>query len=110
MTHRLAGFILLVTLLWTAPALAWSDVYSWTASSGATSYKVESSIDNGVTWVLAGSPTTPTFTLTLTSTALTLVRISACNANGCATRSVSGFYHNEAWAPPLVPTNLTITP
>lgn len=103
---QILAFILI--LLFPSVALAWSEVYSWQPSPTATSYRVETSIDQGVTWQTAGSPVTPTFTLTMTSAGLTVVRVSACNANGCATRSGSGFWHNEAWSPPLLPANLLV--
>jgi len=89
-----------------APAWAWTEVYSWSASSGATSYRVERTTDNGTTWTQIGSPTTPTFTYTGTEAGLTLFRISACNAITCVVRGGDGLWHNEVWQNPLAPSNL----
>lgn len=103
-------FALCFLLFLTGTASAWSDVYSWTPSPGATGYKVETTADNGVTWTLAGQPTTPTFTLVSTVPGLLLVRVTACSGNGCNTRAWSGFWHNETWNVPTTVTNMTITP
>lgn len=54
-----------------------SVVLTWTAVSGATSYKVEKSTDNKVTWSSAGTdPTTATLTPTGLSTGTVWFRVS----------------------------------
>lgn len=98
--------LLAVLLLVPVAAHAWTDNISWATGTNTTSYKVETSVDLGTTWVVAGTPTTPAMAITLTSTGLTLIRVSNCNANGCTTRAGSGFFHNEAWSAPLAPSNL----
>lgn len=99
-----AGFVLLLV---PAPALSWTQTYSWSVVATATSYKVEKSVDNGVTWVVAGTPATPTFAYTGTETGLVLFRISACNANACTLRPTDGLWHNDGAQFPLAPTNLS---
>lgn len=97
---------LTLLILCAVPAFAWTDQYSWDASAGATSYKVEISTDRGATWTVAGTPTTPSFTLTSTEPALVLVRVSACNASDCTVRWSSGYWHDESKMPPVQPTNV----
>ena len=104
-TLSIAG--VLVALL-TGPAWAWTATYSWTVVAGATSYKVEKSVDNGVTWVLVASPTAATLTYTGAEPGLLLLRISACNANGCTVRYGDGLWHNEVWVPPVPPSSLAV--
>lgn len=89
------------------PAWAWTGVYSWTAMTGATSYKVEKSVDNQVTWTVVGTPATPAFTYTGTEAGITFFRVSACNAVGCVVRAADGLWHNEAAQLPFAPINIT---
>ena len=91
-----------------SPAWAWTETYSWIATAGATSYKIEKSVDSGATWTLVSSPTTPTYTYVGAEPALVVFRISACNAVGCTIRAGDGFWHNEAWVPPAAPVNLQV--
>ena len=109
MRRILTTAILLAGLLGVAlPAWAWTATYSWSPATGATSYKVEKTVDQGATWTLVASPTTPTYAYTGTETGLVLFRVSACNANGCTVRSADGLWHNEAWQPPSAATNLGV--
>jgi len=89
-------------------AQAYTEVYTWAPVTGATSYNVYKSVDNGTTWTLVASPTSPTYTYTGTETGLTLFRVSACNSVGCTVRSGDGFWHNDAWVPPVMPTGLQV--
>ena len=102
------SLILLLILATHSSAQSWTAVYAWDAQAGATSYKVEKSTDNGTTWTVVASPTSPTFTYTGNEQGLVLIRVSACNANGCAVRSNDGFWHNQAWAPPGMPANVKV--
>jgi hypothetical protein len=87
-------------------AQAWSQQYTWSTDPLATSYKVEKSVDAGVTWTQVGTPTTPTITYTGSETGTVLFRVSNCDAAGCTTRSYDGFWHNESWRPAGWPSNL----
>lgn len=109
MTHYLKTVLFCVSLLAIAtPALGWTETYSWTAVSGATSYKVEKSIDTGATWTLVASPAVPTYVYVGTETNMTIFRVSACNAAGCTMRAASGVWHNEVWQPLSQPSNLGV--
>src|SRR5262249_1652303 len=90
----------IATLLFLAPVTghAWTETYTWAPTTGGTSYRLETSIDQGGLWVLQGTPTTTSFTLTMTSGGLTLVRVLPCSLS-CATTIAKGFWHNEAWRP-----------
>lgn len=92
-----AAFILLAA----ESASAWTLTMSWAASTGATSYRVDKSTDNGSTWATAGTVTTPTFTYTGTEPGLVLFRVTAINAVGSNTRTADGIWHNEAFQVPL---------
>lgn len=100
-------FALALIITITSPALAWTQQYTWTADPLATTYKVEKSVDNGVTWTVAGTPATPSYTYTGTETGVVFFRVSNCNATGCTTRTYDGFWHNESWRPSGWPNNLT---
>jgi len=91
--------VLLAVVIAPAAAQAWTETYTWAPSSGATSYRLETSVDGGSSWMLQGTPPTTSFTLTMTSAGLTLVRVLPCKSSGCATTIPSGFWHNEAWRP-----------
>lgn len=111
-----------LVLLFTSKAQAWSETYCWASAVGATSYRLDISSDN-VVWTTIQTVTLPITVppgcpagllgtvVTSTIPTLTLVRLAACNAAGCAIRSTSGFFHNDAWvlaAPPAAPLNLVV--
>jgi hypothetical protein len=98
----------LIAVVVAAPAWAWTESFSWSPVTGATSYKVEKSADTGATWTVASSPTAPAYVYTGTEPGLVLFRVSACNAIGCGVRAGTGFWHNEAWLPPPAPANLGV--
>lgn len=108
---KLMVFLMIATfLLLPVTAHAWTMAMTWSAVPGATTYKVEQSADNGVTWTIVGGPlTTPGLVITNgTEPGLVLFRVSACNSNGCTVRSGDGLWHNEAWAPPAMATDLLV--
>ncbi len=105
------------------PVYAWTETYCWAAVTGATSYRFDTSIDNGLTWTTQQTLTVPVVTpaacpagtvgLVFVGSAMTLVmiRVENCNLAGCAIRLTDGFWHNEAWVaaqPPAVPSNISI--
>jgi hypothetical protein len=103
---RVILVLAILVLALARPAAAWTQSYTWSVSAGATSYKVEKSIDNGVTWTVTGTPTTPALAYTGTEPGLVLFRYSACNANACVLRPADGLWHNEAAQLPFAPVNL----
>jgi hypothetical protein len=101
----LAGLAVLVAV---TAAEAWTAEYSWQATAGATSYRVEKSTDQGATWVLAASPTSPALVYTGTEPGLVLFRVSACNAVSCTVRPADGLWHDESKQPPAMPASLGV--
>jgi len=107
-----AIFVLLVAA---TPVAAWTETYCWATVTGATSYKFDSTIDNGVTWITQQTLTVPITTpavcpagnagvsFTGSATTLILFRVQTCNVAGCTIRATSGLWHNEAWAMPALP-------
>ncbi len=55
---------------------------TWAAITGATSYVIQSSSDSGVTWTAAGTPSTGTFTATVTTGQTRYYRVAAVSADG----------------------------
>ena len=102
----------LALLCLSSSAWAWpvADTLTWGAVPNAVSYKVEKTTDNGTTWAVIGSPSTPTLTYNGTETGLVLYRISACTAATgggiCTVRPEVGLWHNESWRPLSAPANL----
>ena len=104
--------------LWPALASAGSVTLRWEASTGATGYEIEQSVDNGTTYTLVAnlttavacpSVTTPcTTTLTAPSTGLVLFRFSAKNAIGKTIRFGEGVWHCESCKPPTQPANVGV--
>ncbi len=63
---------------------------TWTASQGAATYKLERSIDGGISWTTAASPSTTSFNNTgLTADTAYKYRVSAVNATGSSVVSAS---------------------
>ena len=109
MRRILATALLLASLLGAAaPAWAWTATYSWSPATGATSYKVEKTVDQGATWTLVASPTAPTYAYTGTEPGLVLFRISACNAVACTPRWADFLAHDESKQPPPAAMNLGV--
>jgi hypothetical protein len=101
-------FALALLLAIAAEAQAWSAVYSWAPSAGATSYRLEKSTDNGASWALVSATATSPFTYTGTEAALTLFRLHACNATACTPRPADGFWHDESRQVPAAPASLGV--
>lgn len=87
----------------------------WDESPGATSYDIEASTDNGVTWAVVASPlasvcanTECNFTLTAPSTGRVLYRFVAKNAIGHTPRYDAGMWYCESCKPPSGPLNVGI--
>lgn len=86
-------------------ALAADVTLSWDASVGATSYKIQMSTDQGVTWAAERPvPTGTTFTWTAApDTGLLLFRAVAVNGAGQAIRTDAGVWFNGSWKVPAPP-------
>jgi hypothetical protein len=75
----------------------------WDASNGATGYKIQKSLDLGVTWLTGvdvGNVTTYTYT-GVEENILVLFRASAYNANGESIRTWSGAWYDHRKKPIL---------
>lgn len=109
------GLFLIALLLITTPAWAWTKNYAVDPVPGASMYRLEKSLDLGVTWILAvPDSAAPAFTYNGTETGLVLFRISAINGLQVTTRTFDGLWHNEAWVvilppPPPPPGATTVT-
>ena len=88
----------------------------WTQSTGATGYKVETSVDAGATWVeiptltfttrTEGTLNLANATITVADNVLVLARVGAYNAVGISWRLEAGIFYNGAWRPLHAPTGL----
>src|SRR5258705_3413449 len=97
---------LILLLLIATPAWAWTKNYAIDPVPGATLYRLEKTVDAGVTWTTAVSDSvTPSFIYTGAETGLVLFRISAIIGSQVTTRTFDGLWHNELWvaAPPPDP-------
>ena len=92
----------------TATAISSSDIYlSWTASTGATSYRVDRSIDNGTTWTTIGTASSPAYNDDgLTASTTYWYRVIAVSDGGSSAPS-STVSATTLVAPPAVPTGIT---
>ena len=106
--RRILTTALILILAAVTPAWAWTATYSWSPATGATSYKVEKTVDQGATWTLVANPTSPTYAYTGTEAGLVLFRISACNAVACTPRWADFLAHDESKQPPATVTNLGV--
>src|SRR5260370_37495184 len=89
------------------PVQAWTEMYCWASSAAATSYRFDTSIDNGVTWATQATLTVPVVTpaacpagsvgLVFVGSAMTLVltRVQACHLAGRAIPLNDGLWPNE---------------
>lgn len=105
----LAGF-LLASSAWAGP-----QVLSWDPIAVATSYGVEQSLDNGVTWTASplvvpqSCDATRCFaTVNAPTTGRALYRIWAANSVGRTTRFSAGLWVCESCAPPPTATNVGV--
>ena len=99
----------LALVLLAAPAWAWTETLQWTIDPGATTYRVEKSIDNGATWTLVtATVTTPTHAYTGMEPGLVLFRFANCNAQGCMPRPTAGGWHDESKQLPGSPVNVGV--
>ncbi len=88
--------------------LGWSGQLSWSAVSGATSYKVAVRDLASNTLAVDSSPTTNALAVNLSSATAKQYSwtVAACNADGCSPASSTAFFNTEpAPAVPGVPTN-----
>lgn len=108
---RLLVAVLLVLLVGAAPAHAATITVEWNPAAGATSYDIEQSLNDGVTWTSAkvgivasiaclGTPLLCTTTLIPPATGLVLFRIVAISNVGRTIRVEAGFWYNELWVLP----------
>lgn len=91
--------------------LGWTLTFSWAADPGATTYKIEKSLDL-VTWTeittAATRPASPTFTYQGTEPGMVYFRFSNCSASGCVLRPQDGFWHNEGLRPDNWPLRILV--
>lgn len=95
-------------MLWGACAMAADVTLKWDAASGATSYKIQMSTDQGATWPTERTVATGT-TYTWTGapdTGLLLFRAVSINAQGAAIRTEAGVWFNNGWKLPVQPGGL----
>ena len=93
-------------------AFAADCTFSWKASTGATGYYLEYSLDHGVTWT--GKKTTGPLTpdaagevswiyTGVPETGLVLFRVAATNASSESIRLEAGAWYNHLWKPVVAP-------
>lgn len=102
-------FLALMFLLVVAgPVLAADVTLRWDAALDASSYKIQMSTDQGVTWAVERPvPTGTTFTwIGAPDTGLILFRAVSVNSVGIAIRTEAGAWFNGAWKPPAIPGGL----
>jgi len=103
-------FLSLVFIFLASLALAADVDLKWEASSGATGYKIQKSVDLGVTWATAvdvGNVTTFKY-LNVEENVLVLFRASAYNAAGESIRTWSGAWYDHRKKPVASPTGTGI--
>jgi len=114
----------LLVLVFTTSAFSADIIVSWRASTGATGYIIEASMDNGTTWTtkkdigaivpvdyVAGTSHILLCSYTWTGlpdTGLVLIRVIAYNSIGQACRTEAGSWFNKAWSAPDAPTGVGI--
>ncbi len=69
---------------------------SWNAVTGAASYLVQTSVDNGVTWTAPASQTTTTASVTVASGNTVLVKVAAVSASGVSSAYTTSLPLNVA--------------
>jgi hypothetical protein len=96
------AFALAMMMVGASIALGDDVVLSWNAATGAASYKIQMSIDQGVTWATERPvPSGTTFIWTgAPATGLVLFRVVSINSAGQAIRTDAGVWKNNSWKPP----------
>jgi hypothetical protein len=101
---------LAMVVAFAASADAWTKTFTCGGSPSATGFKLDSSVDGGVTWAEATNPAARpaacSFAVTSAVTGTVLLRWSACNAATCSTLTTDGAWHQESAALPLPPTSV----
>ncbi len=92
----------ILMLLIAVPAFPADVSLSWDAATGATSYKIQMSTDQGATWPTERAvPSGTTFVWTAApDTGLLLFRAVSINAAGSTIRTDAGVWFNGAWKLP----------
>ena len=101
---------LAIIVLFPTLALAADVTMTWEPSTGATSYKVYMSTDNGSTWPTVkdvGNVTDYVWT-DAPATGLVLWRVSAYNATAEAIRTEAGVWYNADWHDPETPKGIGV--
>jgi titin len=83
---------------------------TWTGSSGATSYKIQRSLDGSTSWTQVGTSTSPTTAFAdngLASGTTYYYRVLASNGGGDSTPSNTANAATNPTTAPSAPTNLT---
>jgi hypothetical protein len=98
-------FVVLFFLIMVSPGFAADVTLKWDASAGATGYKIQKSVDLGVTWSAAvdvGNVTTYTYS-SVEENVLVIFRASAYNAVGESIRTWSGAWFDSRKKPVSAP-------
>jgi len=98
-------FLSLIFVFMVSVALAADVTLKWDPSSGATGYKIQKSVDLGVTWSTAidvGNVTTYIYT-NVEENVLVFFRASAYNAAGESVRTWSGAWFDQRKKPTSSP-------
>lgn len=99
-----------ITFLLAGSSFAADVGLSWDVANGATGYKIQMSIDNGLTWtagVDVGNVTAYTL-LGVSDTGLVFFRILSYNGSGEALTSWAGAWYNGDWQPPAAGSGLGV--
>jgi F0F1-type ATP synthase membrane subunit a len=101
-------FIIFPNFLGTVDPQAADVPLAWDAATGATSYKLQMSLDQGVTWPQEKTVTTgTTYTwVGVPDTGLVLFRAISVNSQGVAMRTEAGAWYNGTWRLPTAPGGL----
>jgi hypothetical protein len=94
-------FFSIILIFMASFALAADVDLKWDASAGATGYKIQKSLDQGVTWAAAidvGNVITYRY-LSVEENVLVLFRATAYNANGESIRTWSGAWFDQRKKP-----------
>jgi len=98
-------FLSLVFIFMVSAALAADVTLKWDPSTGAIGYKIQKSVDLGVTWLAAidvGNVTTYVYT-SVEENVLVIFRASAYNAAGESIRTWSGAWFDSRKKPVIAP-------
>lgn len=103
--------IIAAILLFATPSLAADLHMAWDPSAGATGYKLQISLDHGVSWgeIRDTGSTTPEYTwVGAPNAGLVLFRVMAYSPQGEAWNTTHGVWANEEWVPPPMASGLGI--